>query len=473
MRRATARPRALADAEQLDHDLRSTLADLVAGLELIADAEVSPAARPALRRARAAVAMMCRMLEATNSPPDDRPPAPADLLRFALVLRDRWQDDGRVEVTADPALAGWSVPDGVALERLVANLVWNGARHGGPGPVVCRIGIAGQELSLIVTDRGPGFPPEMLAAGRGAGLGLVIATQMASRLGGALTFRNTPGGGAEVTFRMPLGAAHSACDLPADPPPDLSGLRILVAEDSDSVRLMTGRVLSGMGAEVELCASGTEAVERLAATPFDVAVLDVEMPGLDGRQVLQMLGEEWMAQPRPACVMQTGHSRRDEREALRCAGADAVLLKPMFCPYGLGGAVLGAVARRKGGAAGVPVLPDETTLRRLLQIAGPEAGAELMFRLLDDLQAVEDKLLAASGARDYLAIRAQTHVLVSVAGAVGAVGLQRMAEQMNLAAHGQDQATIDAGLPRLLTTLDALIRFVADRQPGGPAGAGA
>ena len=85
------------------------------------------------------------------------------------------------------------------------------------------------------------------------------------------------------------------------------------------------------------------------------------------------------------------------------------------------------------------------------------AGAELLFRLLDDLKTVEERLLDAFALLDFAAIRAQTHVLISVAGAVGATGLQHLAERVNTAANSQDAAVIKQSVGRLLTLLDALI----------------
>jgi two-component system aerobic respiration control sensor histidine kinase ArcB len=486
-RQTTIRLPELAELVQLDHDLRATLADIAAGLDLIGDDDVALAARSALKRSRAAVSMLCRLLEdgLQNSLAASALPVatPVELDIFAVEMRDRWQDDGRlgrgiVEMTIGPDLSTHRVTDRVALERMLANLIWNGQRHSRSGRVACRVEVEGKDLCLVVSDRGPGFPRDRLEQGiapsppllatmdRGSGLGLVIARQMALKLGGVLHLHNPPEGGAEVTFRMPLEPSPPLVARSA-PLPDLKGMRILVADDSESIRLVTERVLSGMGATVELHSDGAAALEALSLHTFDAMVLDVEMPGFSGLDVLRALSDSPVKLPRVATVMITGHARREERDSLRQAGADAVLVKPVLCPFALGAAVIGAVQRRAGRASGVSdalVLPDESTLQRLLQIAGPDAGAELMVRLLDDLKTVEERLIAALPTLDFMAIRAQTHVLVSVAGAVGAVGLQHMAERLNTAANGEDGVAIKEGLARLLTDLDALIQIIADKQ---------
>ena len=478
----------LADFIQLDHDLRATLADLAAGLDLIGDDALTPAARPALKRSRAAVSMLHRLLEdglqSNLSPSEHLARSQIDLPRFAAEMLERWQDEGgtagsAVEMWIDPAISAHSLTDRVALERMVANLIWNARRYSQSGRVLCTIGVEGNNLCLVVSDKGPGFPQDRLTPGtvvlrsetsdgrRSSGLGLIIARKMAAKLGGQLSLYNPPEGGAEVTFRMPLSGPAPADVLQPEPLPDLAGIRILVADDSESIRLVTERVLCALGATVELCVDGRTAMEALSLRPFDVLVLDVEMPGFGGLDVLRALRESPLLLLRPATVMMTGHSHRADREAFRDAGADAVLVKPVLCPYALGEAVIGAVRRREGRASGAKdslVLPDETTLNRLLQIAGADTGTELLVRLLDDLKTIEERLLGALPDLDFAAIRAQTHVLISVAGAVGAVGLQCTAERLNTAANGKDAVAIKDGLARLLTVLDALIQIIADKQ---------
>lgn len=113
------------------------------------------------------------------------------------------------------------------------------------------------------------------------------------------------------------------------------------------------------------------------------------------------------------------------------------------------------------------VLPDDQTFRRLMQLAGPVAGAELLDRLAEDLQAVHTGLTLATGpAADWLAIRAHSHVLVALAGAVGATPLQTLAEDMNRIAHLQRGDALPGLVAATLPLLDRLIRFVTDQKAG-------
>ena len=106
---------------------------------------------------------------------------------------------------------------------------------------------------------------------------------------------------------------------------------------------------------------------------------------------------------------------------------------------------------------------DEERLDRLLEIAGPETAAELLHRLHLDLRLSGDRLARGLDLDDWAEVRAQTHVLVSLAGTVGAVELQRLCEALNAAAHRQAADAADALARELFGRLDALAAYVGRR----------
>ncbi|WP_232520628.1 hypothetical protein [Rhodobacter sp. CZR27] len=115
--------------------------------------------------------------------------------------------------------------------------------------------------------------------------------------------------------------------------------------------------------------------------------------------------------------------------------------------------------------ASPPACIDEDRFSRLLEIAGPDTADELVDRLHLDLKHTRERLDEAMAAADWAEVRAQTHVLVSLAGTVGASELQRMAEALNGAAHLRDHDSAQAIRSELLGRLDGLLAFVA-RQRG-------
>lgn len=113
----------------------------------------------------------------------------------------------------------------------------------------------------------------------------------------------------------------------------------------------------------------------------------------------------------------------------------------------------------------VPKL-DLDRFEHLMSIAGANYAEELLRRLRQDLESVQDLLSGSVTPPDWAVLRAQSHVLVALAGAVGAVQLQHMAETLNALAHGSDVLALNRLMPGLLDHLDALIVFVADRLNG-------
>ena len=105
---------------------------------------------------------------------------------------------------------------------------------------------------------------------------------------------------------------------------------------------------------------------------------------------------------------------------------------------------------------------DRGRFDHLITIAGPVAARELLTRLETDLRRVERGLVAAFAGPDLAEIRGQTHVLIALAGAVGATVLQSLAEALNEAAHQADTARLGNLSARALTLLDRLIHFISN-----------
>ena len=110
------------------------------------------------------------------------------------------------------------------------------------------------------------------------------------------------------------------------------------------------------------------------------------------------------------------------------------------------------------------VLPSDHTFRRLMQLVGPATQGELLARLVEDLQAVEQGLALALAQMDWQEIRGQSHVLVALAGAVGATPLQMLAEALNRAAHAQQAAALPDLGSTALPMIATLIGYVAGQQ---------
>jgi two-component system, cell cycle sensor histidine kinase and response regulator CckA len=177
-----------------------------------------------------------------------------------------------------------------------------------------------RQVVITVSDTGVGMPPEVLdrlfepffttkAASAGTGLGLAVAYGIVHQHGGTMTCVSEPGAGTTFTIRLPRVTGSEGEPAPGVTPlvveaPRVTGRALLVEDDPD-VRIIGTRVLQLAGYEVTPVADGELAVERAAAEPFDVAVLDVVLPGISGIEALERIQER---HPEMSFVLVSGYS---------------------------------------------------------------------------------------------------------------------------------------------------------------------
>ncbi len=490
----------------LGHDLRASVSDILGGLRLIDPARFDAATRLQFERVRVAAESLAALLEEGLSlmlgevHAAGQPDAPLSLDRLLQDVEFRWSGRAREKnlgfaLDRGPGLPETVALDRIAIERILSNLLTNAIRYSDTGTVRLAVTLEpGAILRLRVEDDGPGFPPELLEAGAppatgaapqpardaaGSGLGLHITREMAGRLAARLELANRPQGGARATLEVPPEAWRPGPDKaapPAQPPlPDLTGLRVLVAEDSATNQALIQSLLRRLGGTPVPAADGVEAIARLGEGPFGLALVDIEMPRLSGLEVIRWLRAQPGALARLPVLAVTAYMLRANREVIFAAGADGILPKPILGIDSFGQAIAAALARVRGEPAIYAPAPDGLSIdssrfERLLDLAGPGAADDLIGRLVSDLSVIERGLVRGLGAPDPAEVRAQTHVLIALAGAVGAGELQRLAEALNGAAHrGGEEAMAVLGADTL-GQLDHLIHFITgerDRRRGG------
>jgi CheY-like chemotaxis protein len=248
--------------------------------------------------------------------------------------------------------------------------------------------------------------------------------------------------------------------------PDLSRVKVLVADDSATNQSIMTHMLSRMGAECQVVADGVEALQRLEREDFDIALIDIEMPRLSGIEVIRSIRSNDRLHAKMPIIAVTAYIRRANREAIYAAGADSILSKPLPGTEAVGLAVAAALERSAAATTAATEIGDEVPdldrakFDHLLDIAGPEAGHELMERLCTDLRRCEAGLALGLNTEDRASIRAETHVLIALAGAVGAVRLQKLAEALNLSVHRRQDAGRETLGRTCMAQVDRLIAFV-------------
>lgn len=243
--------------------------------------------------------------------------------------------------------------DSLRVRQVLLNLLGNAVKFTPPGGTVT-VTLARREgaLSVEVSDTGPGIPAERLErlfrpfsqadasttrTHGGTGLGLAIAKRLVELMGGAIGVRSEPGHGATFWFTLPCRLAEGVAaptvaatpaTAPAPAPASLSHLAVLLAEDNPLNRAVELRLLERLGVKADVVVTGAEAVRAAARRDYDVILMDVQMPELDGLAATRAIRAQ--ADGRQPCIIAlTASAMAEERAACLAAGMDAFLSKPL------------------------------------------------------------------------------------------------------------------------------------------------
>ncbi len=244
----------------------------------------------------------------------------------------------------------------LCLKQILINLVGNAVKFTEAGEVTLRGRFdsdASGNLEIEISDTGIGmskeqlerlFEPFVQADGSmtrrfgGTGLGLTISRKLARLLGGDIRVESRQGDGSSFTLALPLGAAAESSPEDASPPAlaapgnsgmvgekPLAGRRILVAEDSPDNQRILSAILRKAGASVTLVENGREAVEIADREPFDLIVMDIQMPILDGYEATRRLRKAGYGGP---IIALTAHASDGDQQKCLAAGCDDYATKP-------------------------------------------------------------------------------------------------------------------------------------------------
>lgn len=252
----------------------------------------------------------------------------------------------KLRVVGASTIPQWATGDAMRLKQVLNNLLSNAAKFTPRGGVSVRLAAepVGEQVRLLieVIDTGPGIseaalprlftPFDQLSASvvrqhGGSGLGLAISRELARLMGGDLTAASTRGQGACFRLSVTLEAAE-APDVPADGP-SIGGLRVLVVDDHVVNRRAVELILQPFGVEATLAESGEEALELLGAEAFDAILMDVYMPGMDGREATRRLRASAGPNRDAPVIAVTASATTKDWEACAAAGMNAHVAKPI------------------------------------------------------------------------------------------------------------------------------------------------
>jgi len=244
------------------------------------------------------------------------------------------------------------VGDVTRLRQILVNLVGNALKFTSRGEVFVSVtgrlvGDRTYELQFIVKDTGIGIPKDRLhrlftsfsqvepSTTRnygGTGLGLAICKRLCEAMGGHISVDSEEGAGS--TFQFTIRA--DATSMPAQPPAAIrkpsqsqTALRILVAEDNAVNQRVAVLLLEKLGYHADVAANGLEVMRALKRKPYDVILMDVQMPELDGLEATRLIHRELSGDQRPRIVAMTASAMQEDRQACFDAGMDDYVSKPI------------------------------------------------------------------------------------------------------------------------------------------------
>ncbi|MDZ3830806.1 MAG: ATP-binding protein [Sphingopyxis sp.] len=343
----------------MSHDIRTPLNGIIGLLDLLEEDGLRPGQRRALDLVRSSGEQLRVLLndiidlaraEAGRLKLDPAPCQPAVVLEergsFWRHLAD--QKDLELRVELSPRIPGWIAIDAVRLRQLVDNLLSNAVKYTRAGSILFAVDyIDNARLRVEVSDTGIGIPEGRMAElfedfGQlhlhgaepgGAGLGLAICRRIIDVMGGRIGV--TPvARGAAFWFEIPCTPISGPPRVVGPATVTLAGrdgrpLRVLVAEDLATNRIVVQGHLRRLGCDVTLVPDGLQAVQAVAKGGFDLVLMDMAMPVMDGTEATRCIRALSGGSARVPIIALTAFARAEELAPIFAAGANGHAAKPI------------------------------------------------------------------------------------------------------------------------------------------------
>lgn len=427
---------------------------------------------------------------------------------LAVRARERGLD---LEFKTDTPIPATIQSDPTRLRQILTNLVGNAIKFTERGGVTIVARLESRRnprLTIEVRDTGIGMSPEVL--GRifdpfvqadtsitrrfgGTGLGLTISRRFAEALGGSLTVRSTPGQGstfaltvgtgalagvemldagrAEKDWKQRQAAAGAAAEISLPP------ARVLIADDGEANRQLLELILRRAGMHVVAVENGRQAVEQAVSTSFDLILLDMQMPVMDGYSAAAALRKAGIAAP---IVALTADAMQGSEARCRQAGCSAFLTKPLQMDRLLR-CLEGELGKADGMAASPVLYPDES--RRQKSRPAPQARAtrqplvstlpmdddefrEIVRGFAGKLREQLQAMHAAAERRDYQELARLAHWLKGAGGTMGFADFHDPARRLEESAAQRRQDLIEPTLAEIAALAGEIV--IPEQYDGAP-----
>jgi signal transduction histidine kinase len=343
----------------MSHEIRTPMNGVLGMLSLLEDAKMSDTVRECLHTmGDSATALMGILNELLDFSKLEAGMLAIESVEFTVRDLIRTATGPWVAIAARksvPLVASVddNVPDLVAgdptrVRQILTNLIDNAVKFTSHGRIaVTAKKVRGDVVRFEVSDSGIGisesgrsqlFEPFVQADGTttrrygGTGLGLAICKQLTDFMGGGIGVDSTVGEGSTFWFELPLPAvaARNAQDLPVETTPEVlppsSGVRVLVVDDNLVNQKVATQMVRKLGHVVEVASDGVAALRAIDAGEFDLVLMDVQMPVMDGLEATSELRRRGNAIP---VVAMTASALEEDRQRCEAVGMDGYVVKPM------------------------------------------------------------------------------------------------------------------------------------------------
>ena len=376
-----------------------------------------------------------------------------------------------IESEVAPDVPPWLAGDPVRLRQVLINLLGNSLKFTERGKLTVRITREPQasdpgSLQVAVSDTGIGIPPDKLETifesfsqadssttrkYGGTGLGLSISKRLVEAMGGRIWVESTVGSGSTFYFTAKLGVTEAqpetAMEHAAAAPAARAPLRILVADDSEDNRFIIRAYLKNTPYHLEFAEDGAIALEKLTTCLYDLALVDVHMPAMDGYTVIRRLRDFERAHgrtPLPVLAL-TADAFQEAVEKSLAAGFTRHLAKPIRRP-----ALLAAI----DGCARVAAGPPASAARSAHEVMVDESLSAILPRFLSNVRKNPAAIAEALARGDYDTVRTLGHNMKGTGASFGMPQISALGERLERAAKEQDTDSVIAANGELAEFLD-------------------
>jgi len=416
-------------------------------------------------------------------------------------LRVRAEQKGlRLALEVSPELPDRLEGDLPKLHQLLTNLVGNAIKFSDQGTITVSVSAGQPEAEAIVlrfcvADQGIGIPLEaqqrifdsfeqadVTTTKRygGTGLGLAICQRLAELMQGMIWLESQPGVGSRFYFTVRLKPAAGDAVFEVEQPsptvaadqPQPAGLSVLLADDVEVNRELAKAVLQRNDHRITEAANGREALEAYAGGSFDIVLMDIQMPEMDGLQAAAAIRqlEQATGRPHTPIVALTAYAAREDQQKCLAAGMDDYLAKPVkpACLLSMlmrhcatGSAVPPPSAAPKlPPAEGEELQPVYARDELVERLGGAEALIPRFIGLFrNGVQKNLEQLQQAIADNDSDAVRVQAHTIKGSCANIGALRMHETAAVLETAAKAGDISDAAAGLAKLRRQYDDFIQL--------------